>query len=102
MLYRSKINKIKNISKNKIYEANIKIKHIKPNTLNINNNTKTETNQETKNHKRSCTSSRYEKLYEYRISYKENKKKLSEKYVKNYSFHPKIKIIFKQIKRRYE
>ena len=37
---KSKKNKIKNISKNKIYEANIKIKHIKPNikpnTLNIN------------------------------------------------------------------
>ena len=38
--FKSKKNKIKNISKNKIYEANIKIKHIKPNikpnTLNIN------------------------------------------------------------------
>ena len=33
---KSKKNKIKNISKNKIYEASIKIKHIKPNTLNIN------------------------------------------------------------------
>ena len=33
---KSKKNKIKNISKNKIHEANTKIKHIKPNTLNIN------------------------------------------------------------------
>ena len=36
---KSKKNKIKNISKNKIYEANIKIKHIKPNTLYINKKT---------------------------------------------------------------
>ena len=84
--YKKCEDKIKNLKELQEFEFN-RLHTFRPL---INNNTKTETNQETKNHKRSCTSSRYEKLYEYRISYKENKKKLSEKYVKNYSFHPKI------------
>ena len=53
----------------------------------INYNTNTETNKEKK---RGNTSSRFDKLYEYMISYKENKKKLSDKYEKKYPFHPKI------------
>ena len=55
----------------------------------INKSSATETNQEN-NNKKFDTSSRFEKLYDYRISYKENKKKLSNKYEKKYPFHPKI------------
>ena len=55
----------------------------------INKSSATETNLEN-NNKKFDTSSRFEKLYDYRISYKENKKKLSSKYEKKYPFHPKI------------
>ena len=55
----------------------------------INLNSNTETNKGN-NHKRGNTTSRFDKLYDYMISYKENKKKLSVKYEKNYPFQPKI------------
>ena len=55
----------------------------------INKSSTTETNQESHN-KKFDTLSRFEKLYDYRISYKENIKKLSNKYEKKYPFHPKI------------
>jgi hypothetical protein len=57
---------------------------------NINIDLKTENNEEKIKHKKTKTSSRFEKLYGYRINYKENKEKLSIKYEKKYSFHPKI------------
>ena len=53
-------------------------------------NINTEVNQENISHKRTNTSSRFDRLYDYRLNYKENKKKLSVKYQENYSFHPKI------------
>ena len=56
----------------------------------INHHINTEIDQENKNHKRTNTSSRFDRLYDYRLSYKENKKKLSDKYEEKYSFHPKI------------
>ena len=56
----------------------------------INHHINTEIDQENKNHKRTNTSSRFDRLYDYRLSYKENKKKLSGKYEEKYSFHPKI------------
>ena len=56
----------------------------------INHNINTEVNQDNKNHKRTNTSSRFDRLYDYRISYKENKQKLSVKYEEKYSFRPKI------------
>ena len=56
----------------------------------INHNINTETNQNNKDHKRTNTSSRFDRLYDYRISYKENKKKLSDKYTEKYTFQPKI------------
>ena len=56
----------------------------------INHNINTEINQENKNHKKTHTTSRFDRLYDYRLSYKENKEKLSVKYEEKYSFHPKI------------
>ena len=53
-------------------------------------NINTEVNQDNINHKRTNTSSRFDRLYDYRLNYKENKKKLSVKYEENYSFRPKI------------
>ena len=93
----SKVDKIKNYKKSK--EDKIKnlkelqeIQFKKLYTFRplINHNINTEINQENKNHKRTHTSSRFDRLYDYRLSYKENKEKLSVKYEEKYSFHPKI------------
>ena len=93
----SKIDQIKNFKKNK----EDKIKNLKEQQETqfkklytfrplINHNINTEINQENKNHKKTHTTSRFDRLYDYRLSYKENKEKLSVKYEEKYSFHPKI------------
>ena len=77
--------KIQNLKKLNEIELK-KLYTFKP-LININSNT--ETNKDN-SHKRGNTASRFDKLYDYMISYKENKKKLSVKYEKKYPFHPKI------------
>ena len=78
-------NKVQNLKQLNEIELK-KIYTFKP-LININSNTETNKGN---NHKRGNTTSRFDKLYDYMISYKENKKKLSVKYEKNYPFQPKI------------